>query len=883
MGPFGAAAKTTAFHESGHTDNHTTRRNWDKLLEAEKTKVKKLKEAKAHLQLQQAAQKILKHTGSVAEQWKQQHKREEHRREFGKAIKSERRFHEVYKHIINGKLPDRLSDTEAQAQHSGHSQHYEGMGIILDPPFHNTTARDAAIQEELDSPKVTFNSPEHPLHRQILRGEVEKALSKTSGRRTASGPDKVSWQQIETMDIDLLTTLFQWCLDHNEVPNAWLIAHIIPIAKKTTVTTDPSTYRGITLESCLLKLLTTILSERLNEWNQNEEGSPILPPNQGGFRPGYRTEANILTLDHILEQARRAGKDVYVAFVDLKKAFETVSRGLLWAKLRRLGYSGKVFDLLRTLYSGLHTMVKLEWLAQGDPLSGILWDIYLHDFRLQEFRDTAKIGALKISHLLFADDIALISMGGQAAMQARINELTVYCNKNCLTISAPKTVVVRFPFSSNKDATEPEYFLTNGQTITEIDHVTYIGILFERNKPDHFEAHTTNLLNKARFVAFGALALQRSMGVIDVIDALKFCTERIHSRLLFGSEVTFNAPAKAHEDLVLTYLQRTLALSDQCTVNGVYTSTGVYSLAMLKLERAVKFLAAMLTMENIHVPLSGKGSRSTTWLSSLHASFSKRGLTIPDPPPGGYPDKASAKQASDKFCGSLREQEKAALFVKLRMNKNGQLLCSSGSWFGLQTYLTTNTPKDRMIMSRLCFKMDELGEQMGRRKKPKIPRENRVCGVCDSGEIEGALHMLMECDGNDSIVALRGTLYSSISALPATASTRLTVLAAKAYHDCPDQAHMELFWHTLLNTRNKDTSRLVTKFASRALTTFMTYERRYKDSLPMQDADKIDAAPTHLSFAHTLQYDGVGNEIETDDDETCWNKRKPRKPTCHQN
>ncbi|KAK4702956.1 hypothetical protein P7C70_g3260, partial [Phenoliferia sp. Uapishka_3] len=904
MSEFECAARATVFHKDSRLANNAeTRKEWSKLLEKAKKATHKAKTAAAHLRLAAAANEL--QTLNISERWKQRHKRELHRKAFGKAIKSERDFHDIYKRIINGKIPDRIPDNVAQDEHAGHSRHYEGMGIVIDPPFHNTDARDAAAEEEKRSPKVTVNSPEHPLQRTISRAEVVAALQKTAGRQTASGPDKISWAKIETMNVDLLTTLFQWCLDHNEIPNAWLIAHIVPIAKKTTDTSDPSTYRGITLESCLLKLLTTILSERMNEWITLDKDSIILPHNQGGFRPGYRTEANILTLDHILNKARRAGQDVYVAFVDLKKAFDTVSRGLLWQKLRLLGCSGKVFDLIRTMYSGLHTMVRLGsftgemfkgevGVAQGDPLSGILWDIYLCDFRLQEFKDTARIGDLAVSHLLFADDIALISIGGPSAIQARITELTDYCNTNCLTISAPKTVVVKFPFATKNATGEPVFFLTNGQVIKEIDHATYIGICFESNKPDRFSAHINTLYNKAKFVAFGALALQRVIGAIKPDQAAKFCTERIHSRLLFGSEVTFHASAPSHNNLVLTYLRRTLALPDQSTIAGVYTTTGIYPLPMLKLERAVKFLfylqradapvlarAALIEMSAILVPARGRGSSKHTWISSIKKALESRGLTFPEAPPGGYPTKEVSNTLSKSFCQRLRAQERDSLFSQLLANGSGQLLCGPGRWFGMQTYLTTNSAKDRMAMTRLRFKMDHLGEQVGRRRRPPngVPREHRICAVCDTGEIESALHMLMYCDGNVEISDARAALYATIAKTPKTHVTRNTETAASAYLQDSTHDNLEIFWHTLLNSRHPDIARVVTKFASRALTIFMTYERRFMD--PIVFLASLSPTTTHTPIANTidpgylphdmtddlLRYDGVGDDGELTDDE----------------
>lgn len=104
---------------------------------------------------------------------------------------------------------------------------------------------------------------------------------------------------------------------------------MVPISKKNSKPDDPSTYRGITLESCLLKLLTTVISAQMEEWITIAK---LLLHNQVDFRPYYQTEVNIFTLNHILDEAKELGRDVYIAFVDLTKAFDTVSRPLLWNK-----------------------------------------------------------------------------------------------------------------------------------------------------------------------------------------------------------------------------------------------------------------------------------------------------------------------------------------------------------------------------------------------------------------------------------------------------------------------------------------------------------------------------------------------------------------------
>ena len=56
--------------------------------------------------------------------------------------------------------------------------------------------------------------------------------------------------------------LFNVVLKTNFYPSVWGIGHIVPIFKSGTVS-DPSNYRGITISSCLGKLFSIILNNRL--------------------------------------------------------------------------------------------------------------------------------------------------------------------------------------------------------------------------------------------------------------------------------------------------------------------------------------------------------------------------------------------------------------------------------------------------------------------------------------------------------------------------------------------------------------------------------------------------------------------------------------------
>ena len=87
--------------------------------------------------------------------------------------------------------------------------------------------------------------------------------------------------------------LFNLIFESGIVPESWLIRNIIQIYKNKGDSNDPNNFRPITIVSCLDKLFTVVLTERLNKYSEN---LLILNENQCGFRQGGCTMDNIFTL-----------------------------------------------------------------------------------------------------------------------------------------------------------------------------------------------------------------------------------------------------------------------------------------------------------------------------------------------------------------------------------------------------------------------------------------------------------------------------------------------------------------------------------------------------------------------------------------------------------
>jgi len=91
---------------------------------------------------------------------------------------------------------------------------------------------------------------------------------------------------------------------------------------------------------------------------------------QCGFTPGRSTTDRTFTLNTIIQSRKEFQKPLWIAFVDLKAAFDSVDRMALWKLLRSLGLHSKVVDLMEGLYTDTCSCVYVDdvmsdWFALG--------------------------------------------------------------------------------------------------------------------------------------------------------------------------------------------------------------------------------------------------------------------------------------------------------------------------------------------------------------------------------------------------------------------------------------------------------------------------------------------------------------------------------------
>jgi hypothetical protein len=79
---------------------------------------------------------------------------------------------------------------------------------------------------------------------------------------------------------------------------------------------------------------------------------------QFGFQKGRSTVDAIFILQNVIQHFLNNGKQLFCAFIDLKKAFDSVYRNGLWYKLHCNGVRSKMLHMLKAMYESVKVSVK---------------------------------------------------------------------------------------------------------------------------------------------------------------------------------------------------------------------------------------------------------------------------------------------------------------------------------------------------------------------------------------------------------------------------------------------------------------------------------------------------------------------------------------------
>ena len=249
--------------------------------------------------------------------------------------------------------------------------------------------------------------------------EVSTAISKLNLKK-APGYDGVTSEHLRYAGISILKPLcdlFNLCVRMEYVPSNFRRGIQVPLYKgKNTCSLDPDNYRGITLLTTYNKLFEVLI------WEGSKGcwfGERVISDLQGAVRAGSSCIHTALTLQETIAKEREVNRNVFVAYYDVSKAFDSVWIDGLFHQLRIMGIRGSLWRILYKSYMNFNCCVRIgsamsEWypmlcgIHQGGYLSLVKYTAFINSLisSLETSGLCSTIYRVPTSPVGYADDVA---------------------------------------------------------------------------------------------------------------------------------------------------------------------------------------------------------------------------------------------------------------------------------------------------------------------------------------------------------------------------------------------------------------------------------------------------------------------------------------------
>ena len=266
----------------------------------------------------------------------------------------------------------------------------------------------------------------------------------------------------------------------------------------------------MSLLDVLMKIYEHIIKERLVAVLEKNK---FFSNMQAAYRKSRATSDHILVVQELFfhyRYKRSLGEaknkcPLYLCLMDLAKAFDTVPREMLFKKLWRAGIRGKMYRVIKNLYTDNRARIRIgghltksfeikSGVMQGSKLGPILFNIFINDLleRLHNSGLGVTMGNLILTALGFADDIMLLA-AEPSKLQTLIDICETWSRQNGMQFNIDKCKVL--PLNVGMKGL---IFKLMGKILKLVKRAKYLGVTLSRTRlTTLYSNHIERALEKA--------------------------------------------------------------------------------------------------------------------------------------------------------------------------------------------------------------------------------------------------------------------------------------------------------------------------------------------------------------------------------------------------
>ena len=346
------------------------------------------------------------------------------------------------------------------------------------------------------NPKSVFLTP-------CTNTEINNLISQLPNKNSC-GHDEITNVLLKKLGpyiLEPLSLIFNMSLETGKYPDSMKLADVIPLFKGGNQHLL-NNYRPISLLPTISKLLEKIMYSRIYEFL---DGNNVFFTSQYGFRKKHSCEHAITELIGEICKGLENGKHTISLFIDLSKAFDTISHNILFNKLERYGIRGKALDWFKCYLTNRKMRAKCNVSSssdtllspqhqldigtpQGSVLGPLLFLIFCNDLYLN----------LELCYgILFADDTTVYKSHTNLkylewCLKHDMKILIDWFKANHLSLNSNKTVGMLF---STKNQIMEKIMIENFE-IKMVDTTKFLGIWIDRKLT--WKTHLQHIINKIK-------------------------------------------------------------------------------------------------------------------------------------------------------------------------------------------------------------------------------------------------------------------------------------------------------------------------------------------------------------------------------------------------